>query len=190
MSDHALCEIAVTAIEIALVEHVRRRPPLGGLDPTLTEPGASFVTLERDGQLLGCIGALQPRQPLAWDVAEHAIGAAFDDPRLPALTDDDFPEMSVKVSVLSPSVRVPAASFAELRDVIEPGIDGLTVEAGPHRATLLPSVWPKVRDRDEFLSMLWSKAGLRPGVWPHRIIVTRYRTDEEHDPGPRPAPRR
>ena len=185
MSD--LCAIAVDVIAIALTEGERRVPALAGLPPELVAPGATFVTLERDGDLLGCVGALEARQPLAVDVAEHALAAAFDDPRLPALTRSDFPEMSVKVSVLSPSARMGAGSYDDVRSSVRPEIDGLTIEVGPRRATLLPSVWPKVRDADEFLGALWSKAGLRPGSWPRGIVVSRYTTTEESDPGPRPA---
>ena len=183
----ALCVIAVDAIAIALTEGERRVPALAGLSPHLVAPGATFVTLERDGDLLGCVGALEARQPLAVDVAEHALAAAFDDPRLPALTRSDFSEMSVKVSVLSPSARIAAESFDKLRASVRPGIDGLTVAVAPRRATLLPSVWPKVRGTDEFLGALWSKAGLRPGSWPRGIVVSRYTTTEESDPGPRAA---
>jgi hypothetical protein len=181
----ALCEIAVHAIEVALTEGTRRRPSLAGLDAPLVAPGASFVTLERGGRLLGCVGRLEARVPLAFDVADHAVAAALDDPRVPAVTHADFPEMSVKVSVIAPSEPVTARTFDELRAAVREGVDGLTIEAGLHRATLLPSVWPKVVDRDEFLTALWRKAGLRPGAWPRRIAVTRYTTVEESDPGPR-----
>jgi AmmeMemoRadiSam system protein A len=186
-----LCDIALEAIAGALADRERRVPTLAGLHPALRELGATFVTLERDGRLLGCVGTLQAHQPVAIDVAEHALAAAFDDPRVPAVTRADFPEMSVKVSVLSASARVPASSFEELRALVRPGIDGLTVETGAaSRATLLPSVWQKVRGRDDFLDALWSKAGLRARAWPEGIRVFRYTTVEECDPGPRPALRR
>lgn len=183
-----LCGIAVDAIAVALTAGVRRTPALDGLDPRLCRPAATFVTLERDDRLLGCVGTLEPRQALAIDVAEHALAAAFDDPRVPPITRLDFPEMTVKVSVLSASTPLAVTSFAELRAGVRPGVDGLTVEAGGvHCATLLPSVWPKVHDRDEFLDALWTKAGLRPRTWPAGIRVSRYTTFEECDSGPRPA---
>ncbi len=183
-----LCAIAVDAIARALTDREDRRPVLDGLDPELCEPGATFVTLERNDRLLGCVGTLRAHQPLAIDVAEHALAAAFDDPRLPPVTPADFPEMSVKVSVLSPSTPVDACSFDELRIRVRPGVDGLTVETGEtYRATLLPSVWTKVRDRDDFLAALWSKAGLPSRAWPAGIRVSSYTTVEECDPGPRPA---
>ncbi len=183
----ALCAIAVDTIALALSRGVRQTPALAGLEPGLCELGASFVTLERDERLLGCVGTLEPHQALAIDVAEHALAAAFDDPRVPPVTRADFSEMTVKVSVLSRSVRVTATSFDELRTTVRPHVDGLTVHVQGRRATLLPSVWPKVRDRDEFLDVLWSKAGLRSRAWPARVQVLRYTTVEECDPGPRPS---
>lgn len=182
----ALCDIAVDSIAIALTEGVRRLPSLSAVDATLHEPAATFVTLEREGRLLGCVGTLEAHQPLAVDVAEHALAAAFDDPRVPPVTRDDFAEMSVKVSVLSPSTVVAAESFSALRAAVRPEIDGITVHAGRRRATLLPSVWRHVRDVDEFLDALWAKAALPCRAWPAGIVVTRYGTAEEHDPGPRP----
>lgn len=52
---------------------------------------ATFVTLEIEGQLRGCIGALAAYQPLVQDVATHAYAAAFEDPRFPELRADEFP---------------------------------------------------------------------------------------------------
>ena len=56
------------------------------LTPRLREPGASFVTLTIKKQLRGCIGALEPYQPLAEDVREHALAAALEDPRFSPVT--------------------------------------------------------------------------------------------------------
>ncbi|MDZ7731909.1 MAG: AMMECR1 domain-containing protein [Acidimicrobiia bacterium] len=53
-----------------------RAPDLAAVSAGLREPGASFVTLLRDGRLLGCIGSIEPVRPLAVDVAENAVGAA------------------------------------------------------------------------------------------------------------------
>ena len=183
-----ICDIAVDAIAIALEEGARRLPDLGPLaasDAWLAEPGASFVTLERDQRLLGCVGSLEAHQPLGRDVAEHAVAAAFDDPRVPPLTGDDFEVMSVKVSVLSASTAVPARSHSELRARVRPGIDGVTVSSGRSQATFLPSVWPKISDVDEFLDALWLKARLRPRTWFPETVVHTYTTREWTDPGPR-----
>ncbi len=182
-----LCGIAVDAIRVALCDGVRTTPDLDALPAPLRDAGASFVTLERDQLLLGCVGTLEARRPLALDVAEHACAAAFDDPRMPPVTLGDFATMSVKVSVLSPLHALPVRSYDELRTALQPAIDGLVVETPRHRATFLPSVWSKVDDVDQFLDALWLKAGLRPRSWPHRISLSRYATTEYRDPGPRHA---
>ncbi len=49
--------------------------------PRLAANGAVFVTLLKDGELRGCIGALEARRPLVADVAAHAWDAAFSDAR-------------------------------------------------------------------------------------------------------------
>jgi uncharacterized protein len=186
----AICDIAVGAIAVALYDGVRRLPDAGSFaatDAWLTAPFASFVTLKRDAELLGCVGALEAHQPLSRDVAEHALAAAFDDPRVPPLTHDDFPVMSVKVSVLSASTVVPARSHDELRALVRPGVDGVIVSSGRSQATFLPSVWAKISDVDEFLDALWLKATLRPGTWFPETVVRTYTTREWTDPGPRAA---
>jgi AmmeMemoRadiSam system protein A len=183
---HPLCEIAVDVLADALRTGKRRLPSTDGLPEELLVHGATFVTLDRAGQLLGCVGTLDAHQPLAIDAAEHALAAAFDDPRLPAITDRDFPEMSVKVSVLSTSEPMGVESYATLRDEVRPGIDGITVAVRGRRATLLPSVWEKISSVDEFLDALWSKAGLRRRDWPRGVQVFRYTAVEHTDPGPRP----
>lgn len=181
-----LCDIAITTITTALVDGVRCVPRARDLTGRLAAHAATFVTLERDGRLCGCVGALDAHQPLGIDVAEHALAAAFDDPRVPAVTLADLRAMSVKVSVLSASSAIAAQSFSELRRAVRPGADGVTVELGRRsRATLLPSVWEKVPDVDDFLDALWLKAGLRPRTWPAGIHASRYATTEECDPGPR-----
>lgn len=114
----ALCTLALAAIATAFTEGVRRLPPVDALPAALARPGASFVTLELGDALLGCVGTLVATRPLAVDVAAHALGAAFDDPRVPTLTRDDYERMSVKVSVLAPpaDVRVSRYTTTEAHD--------------------------------------------------------------------------
>src|SRR5437867_2886031 len=64
----------------------------------LDQVGATFVTLLRAGALRGCIGSLEAARPIGADVADNALGAAFRDPRFPALTRDEWALCSVEVS--------------------------------------------------------------------------------------------
>lgn len=164
-----MVELAIGAIRRGLDGD---RTLLSDYPDFLQAPGASFVTLRRRGQLLGCIGALQPYQPLGQDIADHAIAAAFDDPRFPPLS--DLTAVDVEISVLGPLHEFPAASY---EDVVArlPRV-GAVVEAHGRRGTFLPAVWEQLPTSEEFVAGLWRKAGLRPGTWPATLLT--YEVEE------------
>ena len=143
-------------------------------------PGASFVTLEVDGELVGCIGSLEAQRPLWRDVARNARGAAFADPRFPPLTGDDLARTTIKVSVLSALAPLPPG-HDDLVDELRPGVDGVLLEASGHRGTFLPAVWDKLPTPEDFVDRLVGKAGLPPESWPRDAQVWRYTTDEFAD---------
>jgi MEMO1 family protein len=184
----ALLGVAVDAVATGLRSGDEREPAPQLLDdPVLGAPGAAFVTLEREGRLLGCVGGLEPLRPLASAVARGAYAAAFEDPRLPAVDTDDYREMTVKVSVLSTLEPFAVESYDDLVARLRPGVDGVVVADRHRRATLLPSVWRQLPEPAGFVAALWQKAGLRPGSWPEGVRLLRYTTVEFTDPGPRPA---
>jgi AmmeMemoRadiSam system protein A len=180
-----LLRVAADAVHDALAFSRTDLPDVEQFDARLRSAGATFVTLERGEDLLGCIGTLEPVRALGLDVAHNALAAAFADPRLPPVNASDYEVMSIKVSVLSTPEPLIVGSYDDLARTVRPAVDGLVLEAGPYRSTLLPSVWPKVRDVEEFLSVLWRKAGLHVGTWPPITRISRYSTDEFADPGPR-----
>lgn len=143
----------------------------------LQAPGASFVTLNKSGRLRGCIGALEAYQPLIKDVTEHAYAAAFQDPRFAPLTEIEFPDIEVQVSVLSVPEPVYFDSEAHLLEQIRVGIDGLILAEGSRRGTFLPSVWDTLSEPGEFLRQLKRKAGLEDNHWSESIKVYRYTTE-------------
>lgn len=139
---------------------------------------ACFVTLNRQGQLRGCIGHLEPVQTLIEDVAENAFAAAFRDPRFPPLQASETAGLSIDISVLSEPEPIEFTDQQDLLRKIRPGVDGLILE-GPlgHRGTFLPSVWEQLPDRTQFLAHLKLKAGLPVDYWDDRIRVWRYTTE-------------
>jgi AmmeMemoRadiSam system protein B/AmmeMemoRadiSam system protein A len=167
----ALIALARGAIEEVLLG--RAFPRVAA--PWLRRPGASFVTLLKKGELRGCIGTLEAAKPLADDVMENALGAAFRDPRFPALEAPEWLDCRVDVSVLSTPQRVVFADEAELVAQISPGLDGLILQAQGRRATFLPQVWDAVPDTRTFLRELSRKAGLEPGTPLARCEIFRYR---------------
>lgn len=146
-------------------------------DEPLRARRAAFVTLTIRGQLRGCIGHLEAIQPLARDVADNAFAAAFRDPRFPPLTARELGPLHIEISVLTPATPLSFSSETELLALIEPGRDGLILEAGTARGTFLPAVWESLPDRRDFLRHLKLKAGLPPGFWSDRLRVSRYRTE-------------
>lgn len=144
------------------------------LPPALTGRHGAFVTLEIAGQLNGCIGALDPTEPLGVLVPNLAWRAAFADPRLPALTAADYDDLDIELSVLGPLVPIPARSKAEVIARLRPGVDGLVIAARGRRATFLPAVWEKVADAEAFVHHLQGKAGLPVDRWMPDTRAWRY----------------
>jgi MEMO1 family protein len=143
--------------------------------PWLKQSGATFVTLTKSGELRGCIGSLEAARPLGEDVAQNALGAAFRDPRFPAVTAAEWPQCRVEVSLLSAPKPIRFADEADLLAQIHAGEDGLILEADGRRATFLPQVWESFADKRAFLSELLRKAGLPEATRLTRCRISRYR---------------
>ena len=126
----------------------------------LTALGAAFVTVRVDGELRGCIGTFEAREPL-WDtVHEMATAAATRDPRFAPLAARDLPTLTIDVSVLAPARRIRDSAEIEL------GRHGLEIRRGPRRGLLLPQVaTDHDLDREAFLAETCRKAGLPAGAW-------------------------
>jgi AmmeMemoRadiSam system protein A len=133
---------------------------LDAVSGDLRREAACFVTLTKDGQLRGCIGSLEARQPLVLDVRDNAIGAAFRDPRFPPVNAGELKDLHVEISVLSHPEPLDYDGPDDLVAKLRPGIDGVVIERGWNRATFLPQVWEKLSDPHEFLQHLCLKAYL------------------------------
>ncbi len=143
----------------------------------LREPRATFVTLERNGQLRGCIGSLEAHRPLAEDVTQNAYAAAFCDPRFLRVTAAEWPDIDLHISILSPPEPMTVRSEQDLLNQLRPGTDGLILEDGRARATFLPAVWESLPDPRAFVLHLKNKAGLPPEYWSDTIRAQRYTTE-------------
>ena len=173
-----LLDIAAQSIRHGL-EH--GKPCEVDLDRLPTEFGerrATFVTLEANGRLRGCIGSLAVKRPLAADVAHNAHAAAFADPRFSPVEADEVDGIRIKISVLSPHVPIHADSEADLVARLRPGIDGLVIKDGEKRATFLPSVWAGIPEPERFVRELAGKAGWPAGHWSESVRAWRYTTEE------------
>jgi AmmeMemoRadiSam system protein A len=175
-----LLRMAREALECAV--HEKKLPELDHtvLTPVLQADGASFVTLTVHGNLRGCIGALEPFQPLANDVREHAIAAALQDYRFPPVSAGELDEIEIEISRLTMPVPLEFADADDLLEKLHPGVDGVILKDGPYRrATFLPQVWEKIPDKAEFMENLCYKMGSPPDTWRRKKLeVQVYQVEE------------
>lgn len=151
--------------------------------PDLAHPYATFVTLTLHGKLRGCIGSLNAHRPLVEDLISNAKSAAFRDPRFPPLSPEEFAEIRIEVSLLTPPQRIEYGSKDELKDLIHPRIDGVILRHGNYQATFLPQVWDDLRDFDSFFDHLGMKAGLGTDPLSHHPEVYTYQVQKfEEEP--------
>ena len=125
--------------------------------PVLRQKTGAFVTLRKAGDLRGCIGNMTSHIALHETIASMALSSAFRDPRFSPLSQEDFQEISIEISVLSPLVQID--SLQEL----EPGTHGLYLTRGYRSGVLLPQVATEQGwNREEFALHTCRKAGLPP----------------------------
>ncbi len=172
-----LIDLALASIRHGLDAGHALRVTLDDYPEPLRAQRATFVTLNRHGELRGCIGHLEPIQALVADVAENAFAAAFRDPRFPPLESPELAGLALHISILTPAEPMVFDSEADLLRQIRPGVDGLILQEGYHRGTFLPSVWESLPEPQAFLNHLKLKAGLPQGYWSDHIRVARYETE-------------
>jgi len=134
MSPHAL--LAKAAVEAAISQHhllsveeatkllsqqgVKLPPKL------LRERSGTFVTIERKGELRGCIGTYLPlRRMIAEEIIANAVAAATKDYRFPPIQEDKLPSLSYTVYLLGEPELV--GDLAEL----DPQKYGIIVRTAP-----------------------------------------------------------
>jgi AmmeMemoRadiSam system protein A len=153
----AILELARQAVEEAVCRNrqLRETPKTGVFEQRCSV----FVTLHVSKRLRGCIGAIEPKEPLGESLARCAASAALEDPRFARMRPEELPALDVEVSLLS--ALEPIAP-----EQIEIGKHGLLVEQGTHRGLLLPQVAVEHQlDRERFLQETCYKAGLSRDAW-------------------------
>lgn len=140
----------------------------------LTQYGATFVTLKRQGQLRGCIGSIYPTKPLILDLIDNAKNAAFNDSRFFPLSEEEFADIEISVSILSAIEKI---SFKDERDLLSKIYPhGIIISAQDKRAVYLPVVWEQLPEKDVFLNSLKEKAGLPPNYFSKYLEAYKFDT--------------
>tara|TARA_R100001143_G_C3353437_1_gene130908 strand:- start:420 stop:1781 length:1362 start_codon:yes stop_codon:yes gene_type:complete len=173
-----MLQLARDAIQQALLGNKNFDVKLKLYPQALLKKAASFVTINLNGALRGCIGSLQAHRPLLIDIIQNAQSAAFRDPRFKPLSLQEYQQIDIHISVLTEAVPFPVKDRQELLEKIRPGKDGLIIRARGKSATYLPSVWEKIPQPEDFITELRRKAGLDPTGWDADTEVMRYQTVE------------
>lgn len=177
-----LLRLARESINLAVNRKALPKLNPEGYSPPLRENGASFVTLTENGELCGCIGALEAYQPLILDVQEHAVAAALEDYRFSPVRPAQVSHLQIEISRLTAPQRLEYQSADELVARLRPGVDGVTLRDGMRRATFLPQVWEKLPNAAEFLSHLCQKMGAPANLWRQKILQAQvYQVEEFHE---------
>ena len=122
---------------------------------------AVFITLKLNGQLRGCIGTTEANAPLINAVAQYAYAAAFSDPRFKPLTADEYNQVDISLSILTPAIPLSFKDEQDLINQLRPNVDGLIINKDHFKATFLPVVWESIHKPKQFLEELKRKAGIK-----------------------------
>jgi len=156
----------------AIAAHVNHQfqSAVSNLQPAiLAKPAGAFVTLHKGGDLRGCIGHIEPNEPIGTVVPRCAVAASSSDPRFPPVAADELSSIDIEISLLGPLEPIAGS------DEIVVGRHGLVVERGWQRGLLLPQVATEWNwDAEAFLSHTCQKAGLSSDAWRHGAKVWRF----------------
>ncbi len=139
-----------------------------------------FITLNKAGQLRGCIGSLSDEDTIIKGVQKNSINAAFHDSRFPPVDREELDELEIEISLLSMPQQLAYQNSEDLIGKLRPGIDGVIInidnEAG---ATFLPQVWEQLPEPASFLHHLCQKAGLPTTAWlDEKLMVKTYQVQK------------
>ncbi len=144
--------------------------------PSAQNKRGVFVTLNKQGQLRGCIGHMAEDMPLCRCVGMMALQAAFSDRRFSPVTIDELEAIEIEISVLTPFELV-----SGYRDIVI-GRDGVVIKKDGRQAVYLPQVAPEQGwTVEETLDNLCRKAGLTKGSWREGAELYTFQAEVFHE---------
>jgi len=97
-----LVNLAKKTVETFIEEGKIISPPEGLSEEFLKRKAGTFVTIEKNGNLRGCIGTYLPtRHNIAEEIIQNAISAATEDYRFGPVQKEELPYLSYTVYILS-----------------------------------------------------------------------------------------
>jgi AmmeMemoRadiSam system protein B/AmmeMemoRadiSam system protein A len=129
-----LFEIAKNSIQSKLNNDNKFVVDEKSIPENLKKPFGAFVTLKINGVLRGCIGRFISSEPLYNVVQESAISSAFEDPRFPPLTKNEYKNTDIEITVLGPLKKI-----KNINEIVL-GKHGIYIKKDNRAGTMLPQV--------------------------------------------------
>jgi AmmeMemoRadiSam system protein A len=129
-----LFEIARKSISSKLNNRKDFVPDPNAMTENLKKNYGAFVTLKINGNLRGCIGRFISSDPLYEVVKASALSSAFEDPRFPPLSSDEYRKTTIEITVLGPLQRISGPEEIIL------GKHGIYIKKDFRSGTMLPQV--------------------------------------------------
>ena len=165
-----LPQLAKLALETYIKEGKVILPPPGLSERFLQEKRGTFVTLEKKGQLRGCIGTYLPtKENIALEVISNAIAAGTKDWRFGPVKEEELPFLSYTVYILQKPERV--FSLKEL----DPKRYGIIVKSGFKTGLLLPDL-EGVDTIEKQIAIACQKAGIDPAL--EEIEIWKFKVEK------------
>ena len=136
-----------------------------------TKRAGVFVSLKKHGILRGCIGTIGPvRVNIAEEIINNAISSGTQDPRFPAVREDELKDLDYSVDVLGAPEKIDSMDELDVKRY------GVIVTSGFRRGLLLPDL-EGVDTPEEQAGIALQKAGIsnRDHFEMERFEVIRYK---------------
>lgn len=141
-----LLEIARNTLEKYIWEREIPEVDISRLSKNLLEQTGAFVTLNKDGNLRGCIGRFNPGEPLYKVVQDMTVSSSTKDYRFTPVTPPELDNIDIEISVLTPLQKIDNIDEIILRK------HGIYIKKGFQSGTFLPQVADKTGwTKEEFL---------------------------------------
>ncbi|MDP3996032.1 MAG: AmmeMemoRadiSam system protein A [bacterium] len=171
---HPLVSLAKIATEEYVGNNKVISPPKGFPEEFLGKRAGTFVTIERKGELRGCVGTyLSTKDNVAEEIIANAIAAASEDSRFPQVSKEELPDLSYIIYILKEPEQT-----RDLKE-LNPKKYGIIVKAAGDvlkSGLLLPDL-EGVNSAEQQVSIACQKGGIDPekeNVIIYRFTVKKY----------------
>lgn len=149
----------------------------------LKREAGTFVTLKKNGDLRACIGTFLPTQDnVAQEVIHNAIGAATRDHRFGAVSEEELPNLSYEVQILSKPEEIESEEdlnpkrYGILVKSIPVGSEDVSLKQRAKSGLLLPDL-EGIDTSEKQITVALRKAGITDRK---RVKIWRFTTEKYH----------